>query len=45
MSSSYTSQKLQTFVTKNFKDSFRDVTPRRLGYIFLSKSSEYPNEN
>jgi hypothetical protein len=45
MSSSYTSQKLKAFVTKNFKDSFRDVTPKRIGYIFLSKSSEYPNEN
>jgi hypothetical protein len=44
MSSSYTSQKLKTFVTKNFKDSFKEVTPRKLGYVFLSKSSEYPDE-
>jgi len=45
MNSSYTSQKLKTFVSKNFKDSFKEVTPKQLGYIFLSKSSEYPNEN
>jgi hypothetical protein len=45
MNSSYTSQKLKTFVTKNFKDSFRDVTPKKIGYIFLSKSSQYPDEN
>jgi hypothetical protein len=45
MNSSYTSQKLKTFVSKNFKDSFKEVTPKKLGYIFLSKSSDYPNEN
>jgi hypothetical protein len=45
MNSSYTSQKLKTFVSKNFKDSFKEVSPKKIGYIFLSKSSEYPNEN
>jgi hypothetical protein len=43
--SSYTSLKLKTTVTKNFKDSFKEVSPKKIGYIFLSKSSEYPNEN
>lgn len=45
MSSSYTSLKLKTTVTKNFRDSFKEVSPKKIGYIFLSKSSEYPNEN
>jgi hypothetical protein len=43
--SSYTSLKLKTTVTKNFRDSFKEVSPKKIGYIFLSKSSEYPNEN
>lgn len=45
MSSSYTSIKLKTTITKNFRDSFKEVSPKKIGYIFLSKSSEYPNEN
>jgi hypothetical protein len=45
MNSSYTSKKIKTFVTKNFKDAFTQGTTKKIGYIFLSKSSEYPNEN
>lgn len=45
MSSSYVSNKLKTYTTKAFRDSFKEVTPKRIGYIFLSKSSEYPNDN
>lgn len=45
MNSSYVSNKLKTYTTKTFRDSFKEVTPKRIGYIFLSKSSEYPNDN
>jgi hypothetical protein len=45
MSSSYTSQKLKVYSSKAFRDSFKETTPKRIGYIFLSKSSEYPDEN
>jgi len=45
MSSSYVSNKIKTYTTKAFRDSFKEVSPKRIGYIFLSKSSEYPNEN
>ena len=45
MSSSYTSLKLKTTISKNFRDSFKEVSPKKIGYIFLSKSSQYPNEN
>jgi hypothetical protein len=43
--SSYTSQKFKVFSVKTFVDSFKKTSPRKIGYIFLSKSSEYPNEN
>jgi hypothetical protein len=45
MSSSYVSQKLKVFSTKTFRDSFKESSPKKIGYIFLSKTSEYPNEN
>jgi hypothetical protein len=45
MSNSYVSQKLKVIAAKSFKDSFRETTPRKVGYIFLAKSSEYENEN
>jgi hypothetical protein len=45
MNSSYVSNKLKTYTTKAFRDSFKEVTPKRIGYIFLSKSSEYPDDN
>jgi hypothetical protein len=43
--SSYTSNKLKSYTTKVFRDSFKQTSPKTIGYIFLSKSSEYPNEN
>jgi hypothetical protein len=45
MSTSYVSQKLKVITAKNFRDSFRETIPRRIGYVFLAKSSEYPNSN
>jgi hypothetical protein len=42
---SYTSQKTKIFTAKSFRDSFRDSVNKKIGYIFLSKSSEYPTEN
>lgn len=45
MSSSYVSQKLKVFSTKTFRDSFKESSPKKIGYVFLSKTSEYPNEN
>lgn len=43
--SSYVSKKLEVFSSKAFRDSFKESFPRKVGYIFLSKSSSYPNEN
>jgi len=45
MSTSYTSNKIKVFTAKTFRDSFKESTPRKIGYIFLSKSSEYADEN
>lgn len=41
--SSYTSNQLKTFTAKSFRDSFKEVSPRRIGYVFISNSLEYPN--
>lgn len=43
--SSYVSKKLEVFSSKAFRDSFKESFPRKVGYIFLSKSSSFPNEN
>jgi hypothetical protein len=45
MSSSYVSRKLKVINTKTFRDSFKQIFPKTIGYIFLSKSSEYPDDN
>ena len=45
MSSFYTSEKLKTLTIKSFRDSLKDVSPEKIGYIFLSKTSQYPDEN
>jgi hypothetical protein len=45
MSSSYVSRKLKVITTKTFRDSFKQIVPKTIGYIFVSKSSEYPDEN
>jgi hypothetical protein len=44
MSTSYVSKKLKTEVCKTFRDSFRETFPRKIGYVYLSKSTEYENE-
>lgn len=45
MTTSYVSHKTKIATARAFRDSFKETTPRRIGYIFLSKSSPYPNEN
>jgi hypothetical protein len=45
MSSSYVSRKLKVINTKTFRDSFKQIFPKTIGYIFVSKSSEYPDDN
>lgn len=45
MTTSYTSRKIKTVTAKTFRDSFKETTPKKIGYIFLSKSLEYPDEN
>jgi hypothetical protein len=45
MTTNYISRKVKAFNSKVFRDSFKESVPRKIGYIFLSKSSEYPNEN
>jgi hypothetical protein len=45
MTTNYISRKVKVFNSKIFRDSFKESTPRKVGYIFLSKSSPYPNEN
>ncbi len=45
MSTSYVSQKLKTFSTKTFRDSLKETSPKRIGYVFLSKTSEYANND
>jgi hypothetical protein len=42
---SYISQKTKIFTAKSFRDSFKEFVNRKVGYVFLSKSSEYPDEN
>lgn len=44
MPTSYISHKLKNFAAKAFRDSFREFTPKRIGYIFLSKSRNHENE-
>ena len=45
MTTNYISRKTKVFNSKIFRDSFKESTPRKIGYIFLSKSSEYEDEN
>jgi hypothetical protein len=45
MTTNYISKKVKVFNSKVFRDSFKESTPKKIGYIFLSKSSEYANEN
>lgn len=45
MTTSYVSHKTKIAAARAFKDSFKETTPKRIGYIFLSKSTPYPDEN
>lgn len=45
MTTSYVSLKTKIAAARAFKDSFKESVPKRIGYIFLSKSSPYPDEN
>jgi hypothetical protein len=44
MSTSYVSKKLKVETAKAFRDSFRESSPRKIGYVFISKTSEFENE-
>ena len=45
MTTNYISKKVKTFNAKIFRDSFKETTPKKIGYIFLSKSSPYANND
>lgn len=45
MTTSYVSYKTKIATARAFKDSFKETTPKRIGYIFLSKSEPYADEN
>jgi hypothetical protein len=44
MTTSYVSRKVKVAVAKAFRDSFKESIPKRVGYIFLSKSLPYDDE-
>ena len=44
MTTSYVSRKAKIAAAKAFRDSFKESTPKRIGYIFLSKSLPYDDE-
>lgn len=44
MPTSYISKKLKIFAAKAFRDSFREFLPRRIGYVFLSKTRNHTAE-
>jgi hypothetical protein len=45
MTTNYISKKIKTFNAKVFRDSFKESTPKKIGYIFLSKSAPYANND
>jgi hypothetical protein len=45
MTTNYISRKIKVFNSKIFRDSLKESVPKKIGYIFMSKTSEYPNEN
>ena len=45
MPTNYISRKFKTTAAKKFRDSFAKDTPKKVGYVFLAKSTEYPDEN
>ncbi|MFZ4599037.1 MAG: hypothetical protein ACOYNN_10360 [Terrimicrobiaceae bacterium] len=44
MAKKYLSRKYKTEAAKSFKDSFTTNTNRTVGYVYLSKSTSYPDE-
>ena len=44
MTTSYVSRKAKVAAAKAFRDSFKESTPKRIGYIFLAKSLPYDDE-
>lgn len=45
MPTNYISRKLKTIITKRFRDAFSYDVPKKVGYVFIGKSTEYPDEN
>jgi hypothetical protein len=45
MSTKYVSRKSKVISAKRFRDAFSGSQNRKVGYIFLGKNTEYPNEN
>jgi hypothetical protein len=45
MSTKYISRKSKIITAKRFRDAFSGSENRKVGYIFLGKNTEYPNEN
>lgn len=45
MATNYTSRKSKVFSAKLFKDSFSQDVSNKIGYVFVSKALEYPDEN
>lgn len=45
MTTSYVSYKTKIATARAFRDSFKESTPKKIGYMFLSKSSSYPDDN
>jgi hypothetical protein len=42
---SYISQKFKTQASKAFRDSFKQATSKVIGYVYLGKTLEFPNES
>ena len=45
MSTKYISRKFKTAIAKKFRDGFAQDIPKKVGYVFIAKSTEYPDEN
>jgi hypothetical protein len=45
MPTKYVSRKSKVISAKEFRDAFAGSGSRKVGYIFLGKNTEYPNEN
>lgn len=45
MATKYISRKFKTTIAKRFRDGFAQDIPKKVGYIYLAKNTEYPDEN